>query len=96
MKKRQPKTEGYVWVEYSLIAFNGSGYADRTSAESFLESYIDYNKWKNRPNAVELAHQFYVPLLALAEQLLPSHVLKQPSKKNYARVTASKTRAKLL
>lgn len=92
---KQPKTSGYKWVEYSLTAFNGSGYADRESGETFLDSYIDYNNWKHRPEAVRLANQFYQPLLVLAEQLLPSEVRK-PSNKNWAKFQASRNKTQLL
>lgn len=95
MKKKVPKTSGFQWVEYSLIAFNGSGYASRETAEAFVDSYIDYNKWKNRPEAVRLANQFYKPLLVLAEQLLPSEVRK-PSNKNWAKFQASRNKTQLL
>ncbi len=90
------KTQGYQWVEWSLIAFNGSGYADRKTAIDFMQSYIDYKKWKRDDKAVSLANQFYVPLLLLAEQLLPSQVAKQPSPKNWKRFKASKSNTSLL
>lgn len=64
------KTEGLTWLEHSIVAFNGSGYADRLSPESFINSYIDYNRWKKRPQGVSLGNQFYQSVLPLAEYLI--------------------------
>lgn len=91
-KSRKPKTEGYVWLEHSITAFNGSGYADRDSPEAFLDSYIDYKKWKRRPQGVQLANQFYEIALTLCQYLIdespgPSH---QPSAKNYDKFRLSR------
>lgn len=83
--KAVTKTTGLTWVEHSLIAFNGSGYADRSEATNFVNSYISYNKWKKRDNAVKLANQYYHALLPLAETLLPSVIERQPSKKNWSK-----------
>lgn len=95
-KKKQPKTSGYQWVEFSVIAFNGSGYADRLSAEKFLQSYIDYKRWKNQPEAVKLAYDFSEPLLVLCEHLRQGEVTKQPSPKNWAKFQARRGNIKLL
>lgn len=91
-KRKQPKTQGLEWVQHSLNAFNGSGYADRDSAELFLASYIDYNRWRKRPEACHLADEYYQALLPLAQHLLdtslgPSHI---PQAKNLAKFQQSK------
>lgn len=82
---RKPKTQGLEWLTLSIIAFNGSGYADRESAKAFMSSYIQYNSWKHRYEAVRLANDFYYSVLPLAESLLPafSETTHKPSKKNY-------------
>lgn len=83
-KHRLPKTEGYTWLEHSFNSFNGSGYANRDSAEEFVESYIDYEKFKKRSNGVELANQYYVPLLAMADYFIEeSFPIKTISDKNW-------------
>lgn len=93
MRKRVPKTSGLTWVEHSLTAFNGSGYADRTDSRKYLDSYIDYNSWKKRTEAVRLAKEFYVPLLSLAEHLIEtSHPTKQPSVKGWSKFEKYKKR----
>lgn len=71
MKKgHAPRTNGLTWLEHSFNAFNGTSYADRTSPKAFVESYIAYNLWKKRWQAVQLANEFYQPLLTLAEYLI--------------------------
>lgn len=84
-KKRKPKTEGYTWLEFSFTAFNGSGYADRSSPDKFVESYIAYSKWKKRSQGVKLSGEFYQPLLILAEYLIENSdgPGRLPSDKNY-------------
>jgi len=49
-----------------------------------IESYINYNKWKKRPEAAALALEFYQALLPLAEDLVEnSHGAgKETSQKN--------------
>lgn len=64
------KTSGLQWLELSIISFNGSGYADRNSGEEFIQSYIDYKNWKNKPDQARLAEQYYHAILPLAENLL--------------------------
>lgn len=70
MVKKKAKTEGLEWVQHSLTAFNGSGYADMSTPETFLESYVTYKRWKKRPDAVELANMYWNSLLPLAEHLI--------------------------
>lgn len=64
------KTTGLEHLTLSIIAFNGSGYADRESAEAFLDSYIKYTKWKRREKQNQLAITYYNSVLPLAESLL--------------------------
>lgn len=69
-KPRSAKTEGLTWLEYSITAFNGSGYRDDTSPEAFMESYIDFKKWKKQDTAVQLAVTYYQAVLPLAKHLV--------------------------
>ena len=77
------KTTGLNWLELSIISFNGSGYANRTNAEAFIQSYIDYKDWKRKPEAVKLANKYYHSVLPLAEHLLPSQPNHVANAKNY-------------
>lgn len=94
MKKRKPKTSGLEWLQHSIVAFNGSGYADRESAKAFMSSYIQYNAWKNRYEAVKLANDYYHSVLPLAEHLLPaiSETTHKASKKNYQKFVEFRSR----
>lgn len=65
-----PKTTGLEWLQHSMVAFNGSGYADRDSGEGFLKSYRQYNSWKKREDAVVLVDTFYHAVLPLAQHLV--------------------------
>ncbi len=80
-----PKTQGLEWLTLSIIAFNGSGYADRETGVDFLDSYIAYKQWKNKPEAVRLANQYYNTVLPLCEGLLPAiyETSHKASEKNY-------------
>lgn len=87
MKRRVAKTTGLQWLEYSLNAFNGSGYADYESPEAFVDSYIIYKKWKKKPEAAELAVRYWAPALAVAEHLIDysDGPNRAPSDKNLAK-----------
>jgi len=82
---KTPKTEGLEFLTLSIIAFNGSGYADRESPEAFLDSYIAYSQWKRREKSVSLANTYYYAVLPLCEKLLPAvyESSHKASKKNY-------------
>lgn len=41
-----------------MAAFNGSGYADKASGETFLQSYTLYNKMRHRDIALEIIETF--------------------------------------
>lgn len=64
------KTTGYTWLEHSLIAFNGSGYADRSSAEAFLDSYRAYKTMKRDGRALSILEQHWFDALAPAFDLV--------------------------
>lgn len=84
---KKPKTEGYEWLEHSLVSFNGSGYADRTDAGSYLDSYRAYKLWKNLPEAVVLVDKFWQPALSLAAYLIETSdgPGRLPSQSNWRR-----------
>lgn len=53
MSKRKPKTNGLEWLYLSLASFNGSGYADKNTPETYIASYLAYKKWKKDSYAIE-------------------------------------------
>lgn len=83
VKSKKPKTQGLEWLCLSFTAFNGSGYQDMSTPEAFVQSYIDYNAWKNRKDAVELAIEYKEELYNLACHLIESSsgAGREPSKK---------------
>lgn len=60
----------YPWLEASLIAFNGSGYADRTDAGTYMESYLAYQTMKNREYGMEMATKYWGAGLVVAETVI--------------------------
>lgn len=68
--RKQAKTQGLEWLVYSIMAFNGSGYADMNSAEDFLQSYITYKAMRKDNNATRLAQLYRVEILPTIEDLL--------------------------
>lgn len=85
-------TEGLEWLQYSFTAFNGSGYADRSSSKAFVDSYIDYSDWKHRQKGSELAKEYYGVLLELADHLIKNSKGAgiTPTDKNMAKFKASR------
>jgi hypothetical protein len=67
---KKPKTEGLEWLIHSLMAFNGTGYADMTDAEAFLASYIAYKSMRRKSQAVGLAQRHKQDVLPTIEALL--------------------------
>lgn len=55
MKKRVAKTTGLEWLILSISSFNGSGYADYTDVDSFINSYVAYKRWKKLPDQAQYA-----------------------------------------
>ena len=68
--RRKPKTEGLTWLEHSISAFNGSGYADYDSPEAYLDCYIDYQRWKKNPQGAKLATEYYHAVIPLVEHIV--------------------------
>lgn len=81
---RQPKTEGLEWLYLSLASFNGSGYADKSSPESYIESYVAFKRMKKIERAIDIVRANYDSAIYMAETLIHAkdagHV---PSEKNY-------------
>jgi hypothetical protein len=46
---RKRKTSGTEFMILSVSAFNGSGYADYTSTEDYIDSYVKYKQWRGKP-----------------------------------------------
>jgi len=75
MRKRT--TKGMDWLEHSMASFNGSGYADRTSAKSFLNSYLSY-KWTKRDNyAINTVDKSYKGAMQIARKLMNAKLVGQ-------------------
>jgi hypothetical protein len=81
---KQAKTEGLEWLYLSLASFNGSGYADKSSPESYIESYVAFKRMKKVQKAVDMVRANYDSAIQMAESLVKArdagHV---PSQKNY-------------
>lgn len=87
MKKKRPKTTGFEWLYHSVTAFNGSGYADYEDVDTYYESYVAYNTWKKRPDAVSLAELHRDDILPVIDHLLETSegAGRRPSDKNIAK-----------
>lgn len=80
---KKPKTSGALWLYHSMAAFNGSGYADKSSPEDYVNSYILYKAWKNKKDAVEIAKQYPIEAMTYAEGLMGANDAgRSPSDKN--------------
>lgn len=82
--KTKTKTRGLEWLLLSFASFNGSGYANTDTPEEYVDSYIYYNGWKHRQEAVELAREHYDVLFNEADRLIntSSGASREPSEKN--------------
>lgn len=98
MSKRQPKTEGLEWLIHSLMAFNGSGYADMYDADSFIDSYIAYKTIKKKLEAVRLAQMYRDTVFPTIQELLDKTLgaSRQPSQKMLHRIHFQRNNTQLL
>lgn len=82
--KKNHKTSGLEFIILSLLAFNGSGYADMESVESYINSYIAYNKMKNRSENITMVTEYYDEICLSVDKLLEttSGSGRIPSEKN--------------
>lgn len=69
MSKRKPKTNGLEWLYLSLASFNGSGYADKSTPETYIASYLAYKKMKKDSYAIEQVTQNIEFALEQSERL---------------------------
>ena len=83
---KQPSTQGLTWLLHSMNAFNGSGYADKSTPESYVASYRAYNIWKKRSEAVKLVDEYLEESYELACHLVNAREAGHtPNDKNYAK-----------
>lgn len=83
---RKPKTSGLEWLCLSLASFNGSGYADKATPESYLASYRAYKTWKKQKEAVQLLDKHWNDVFGWAVKLCQANDAgHKPSYKNYQR-----------
>ena len=77
------KTQGVTWLGHSLTAFNGAGYADRDSPETFVDSYIAWKTMKGDQNAIDLATQYREVAEDVGRQMIEnSHGAGKPMSKS--------------
>ena len=97
MGKRTPKTKGSEWLYLSIASFNGSGYADKSSPEAYVKSYMLFKAWKKQKEAVSLVKSMGIEAQTFAERLVEAHDAgHQPSDKNRVAFEAFCSRAELL
>lgn len=97
MSKRKPATTGSEWLYHSMNAFNGSGYADKSSPQAFVESYQYYKAWRREATAVSILKSFPIEAMSFAEHLVDAREPGiTPSQKRLAQFEAFKSRASLL
>lgn len=92
MSHKKPKTTGLEWLTHSLVAFNGTGYADMKSPEDYLESYIAYKSLRKKDDAVLLARRHQEDVKPMLEKLLATTLgaSKVPPEKYLQRVQAQR------
>lgn len=84
MSKR--RTSGLEWLELSMASFNGSGYADKFDANSYIESYIAFKKMKHDKYALEIIRSFPTAPMGYAVELVHANDAGHtPSEKGFKR-----------
>ena len=68
MSKR--KTSGLEWLELSMASFNGSGYADKYDAQSYVDSYIAFKTMKRDNYALGIIEKFPTAPMGFAVELV--------------------------
>ena len=82
--KKKPKTSGLEWLYLSMASFNGSGYAEKFDAESYLHSYITYKEIKKDYTAVGLCRVHPGEALEFAAHLVAAKdATRRPYGKTY-------------
>jgi hypothetical protein len=86
MSKRRPKTIGLEWLYHSMTAFNGSGYADKATPESYVASYKAYKTWKKEQNAIQILEEYPQEAHSVASKMVNAREAGHtPSAKNQAK-----------
>lgn len=86
MSKRRPKTQGLEWLYHSMTAFNGSGYADKSTPESYVASYKAFKTWKKQTEAIQILGEYENEAFEIAHKLCHARDAgHQPSERNMAR-----------
>jgi hypothetical protein len=82
--RHNPKTTGGEWLYMSMASFNGSGYADKSSAQHYIESYRAYKMMKKHHQAINTLNVHQEEALLFAEKLASDSVDSkyEPSEKN--------------
>lgn len=80
------KTSGKKWLEFSMVAFNGSGYADKSSVNNYIASYHAYKYMKRDKYALKMIEQNAKHLTKLAKMCIGlKDAGRKPSKSRYER-----------
>lgn len=69
-KIRKRVLSDFPWLEASLISFNGSGYADRTSAQTFMDSYLALKTMHDDHYALTQLDKYWQSGIVVAEHLV--------------------------
>ena len=82
-KNKVGKTSGGEWLFLSMAAFNGSGYADKTTPEQYIASYKAYKTWRKDNRALECLQDYPDVAYPCAENMCARPVVDHvPSDKN--------------
>lgn len=80
MSKNVAKTTGIEWLRLSLHAFKMSGYANFSSAEEYVQSYLNFKRFRHRYDHAQLANDQYEYSLVVAQAIIEAgmpHNVKQ-------------------
>lgn len=78
---KKPKTNGIEWLYLSMSSFNGSGYANKTSPESYATSYVYYKYWKKLPEHAQVALDNWNDALVFGGILCDARDGREPTEK---------------
>ena len=79
-------TSGKEWLQHSMVAFNGSGYADKSSVNSYIKSYYAYKSMKKDNYALKMIELNHKVIFKIAEFCLTlKTVNRKPSEKQLAK-----------
>lgn len=79
-------TSGLEWLELSMASFNGSGYADKYDANSYVESYIAYKTMRKDTYALSVIEEFPSAPFGFAVELVHAGPAGHtPSQKGFQR-----------